>query len=897
MCVRRSLFWLSLLIVMSVLEGCRSMDRREVEAADPTPNAPSEAAPEVVRLPNGLDLVLVENRSAPVVAMQMWVKFGSADENPTYAGVAHLFEHMIFKGSERYPNGEIGAIVESSGGRINAWTSFDETVYHVVVGKQFWDQAADALLDAMANPLFDADELAKEREVVVEEIRRGEDSPDRQLFERMAELTYKRHPYGRSVIGTPETVRSVDRPTLVDVFQRWYVPNNMVWVAVGDFDAAQMRQKVEAFFGRRDRSELPERPRHAEPAQQAPRADTFSHTAELARVQIGFPGLSETDPDAAAADVLADIVGGGFNSRLFQALKRKRNLAQNVFAFHYPMLDPGFFLLGAQLESEQFEEAFAVLADIVADAGALQISESELEEVKTRILSEFVHGREAVQGQARLLGQTMHAWDDPEAFERYLDELRGVTVADLRRVAQRLLKPARANIAYLVPKGVEPPDAETLLSAWQANVTATAAQPQVEVLDKTRRVSRVQLPEGPQVIVQQDAKVPVINVTAKVEGGLRAEPADKAGVGRLMSRVWPRGTALRSAGEIERLLDRIGGDVDANIDRDTLTLSMDFLSEHAVDGFALFGELFNEATFPEDELIRERDDQVLALETLKENRFRYGLTFFLAEMYDDHPYSRLTIGTPETVPALTRADVRAFYRAHQRPQDMVFTVVGDIAPQQAAQYVSKLLQDTDAGSGRAPASVTAPSFTDDLRERVQPIDGEQTHILWGFPTVDTRNEDRFALRILDTILSGMGGRLFTELRDEKSLAYSVTSIDVYPVDPGFFLLYIGTSPGKEAIAIDEFERVLREVKTEGVDETELARAKRFLTGSMAITLQRGGARSNIFARNQLLHGHWDYHDESLAQLNAVTSDDVRRAAQRYLNPERSVRVVLRADRD
>src|SRR4030095_12773872 len=166
---------------------------------------------EVHTLSNGLQVVLMEDHSAPVVALQTWVRYGSADEDRDVAGIAHVFEHMLFKGTERFPHGEIAALIEGAGGAVNAWTSYDETVYHVTIASRFWETGFDVLSDAVLHSLFDPTELAREKEVVLEELWRGKDSPDREISERLFELTFTTHPYRRPVIGSEATVTGITR--------------------------------------------------------------------------------------------------------------------------------------------------------------------------------------------------------------------------------------------------------------------------------------------------------------------------------------------------------------------------------------------------------------------------------------------------------------------------------------------------------------------------------------------------------------------------------------------------------------------------------------------------------------------------------------------------------------
>ena len=367
---------------------------------------------EVHTLSNGLQVVLMEDHSAPVVALQTWVRYGSADEDLDVAGIAHVFEHMLFKGTERFPHGEIAALIEGAGGTVNAWTSYDETVYHVTIASRFWETGFDVLSDAILHSLFTPTDLDHEKEVVYEEFRRGKDNPDREISERLFELAFTTHPYRRPVIGFEETFTRITSEDMRHVFHTWYVPNNMVVVAVGDFDTDVLWRAVEERFGAIETRPLPPRPRPDEPPQAAPRVVVVPFQAELARIEIGLPSMEATDPRVPALDLLSDLLGSGYNSALYTALKRRRDLAHDVYAFNYTPRDKGVFLLGASCEPERVPEVLRGLMQQVYEP-ALACADHELAAAKTRIISHFVHARETYQGIADQLGRSTLIYGDP----------------------------------------------------------------------------------------------------------------------------------------------------------------------------------------------------------------------------------------------------------------------------------------------------------------------------------------------------------------------------------------------------------------------------------------------------------------------------------------------------
>jgi zinc protease len=381
------------------------------------------------------------------------------------------------------------------------------------------------------------------------------------------------------------------------------------------------------------------------------------------------------------------------------------------------------------------------------------------------------------------------------------------------------------------------------------------------------------------------------------DGGQRAEPPGKEGLARLFTSVWDRGTELRSAAEIERDFDRLGAVLGATSDRDTVQLGARFLKDTFAEGLGSYFDILADPVFPEKEVARERADQLRELDSLKEHRFNFAFQNFLQAFYGTHPYNRLTLGMRDGLASVTREDLLAWHRGLLRPDRTVFTVVGDISADEVLEHFT---QTAPAGlfDDEPPTtfSIPSPPTRSQMVERVIELDGQQTHIVWGFPTVTLRDLDRYALRLLDTILGGMGGRLFVELRDKKSLAYAVATFDAYPVDRGFLALYIGCSPDKEAEAIGEFERVLHDVQDAGVTPEELDRAKTYLEGVMDIGLQSTSQRTAVYGMGELQVGKWNTFQEYLEAVRQMAGAEIRRVAQTYLDPSHSVRTILRAKR-
>jgi zinc protease len=523
----------------------------------------------------------------------------------------------------------------------------------------------------------------------------------------------------------------------------------------------------------------------------------------------------------------------------------------------------------------------------------LKLPEHDLAAAKTRTVSQFVHARETYQGIAGQLGRFTMVYGDPNYGQRYIAAIETLSVESLCQAVGRYLLPECANLALLAPQQAVLPEPSALLS-WMQERRATSFMGQ-RLSPPGADVDVLQLPGGSRLVVQTDRKTPLVSVRVLCDGGQRAEQAGKEGLARLLTSVWDRGTVVRGAGEIEREIDRLGAVLSASSDLDTVQLGARFLKETFADGLDLFFDILTAPSFAEQEVMREQADQLRDLDSLKEHRSNFAFQHFLQTFYGSHPYNHLALGLPAGLASVGREELLAFHRALLQPHKMVFAVVGDIATEDVLDSFERLAPETllETQPVVAQAGSALPT-RHEMVEQVVELPGQQTHIVWGFPTVTISHPDRYALRVLDTILGGQGGRLFVELRDRKSLAYTVTSFDAYPVEQGFFALYIACTPDKEKEALEAFERIIQDVQNAGVSQEELNRAQTYLEGVVDIGLQSSSQRTAVYGMGELHSSGWDAYQQYVRVVQQMAAAEVQRVAQTYLDPSRSVRLILRA---
>jgi zinc protease len=847
-------------------------------------------------LPNGLTLLVEENHAAPVAAIQVWVKVGSADELADEAGLAHLHEHMLFKGTARRGPGEIARSIEAAGGEINAWTSFDQTVYHVVVASQFFATGLDVLSDAVTSAAFDPDELKREIEVVCEEIKRSNDSPTRKLSRELFASAFLRHPYGKPVIGTEESVRSFTREGILRFYRRWYKPENTVVVVVGDVRESEARELAEKLFVYPPGPFDPAPKRAAEPRRESPLARLKGEPLKEGYLSIAWPAPAMIHDDVAALDALGIVLGHGEASRLHRALKRDRLLVTEVQASCYTPVDPGLTIVGLTLQPQNAREAVREALRQVLRVRDEEVTAEELSSACRLLESDAVYQRETVQGQARKLGFYQSSAGGLEFEERYLEQVAQLTPARVREAAERWLDPNAAVLAALLPEG-GPPEAE-LQQLLEESVRAerpkavrseTPPEKRARVKfaePKTGPLLREELPGGGVLLIKEERAVPLVALRAAWQGGLRAEDAQNAGINMLLARLVSKGTKTRGPERLVREMESMGGSLGGNAGRNSFGLRAEFLSRHLAEGFEVFAEAITDPAFAAEEVQRERTLQLDELRSRDDNPAGVAFLLFAETLYRKHPYRFDTLGTEASVSRFEPGAL-ASYRAERYPPGAItLAVVGDVDPGQVRELVRARL--SKSGARRAPLSPPQEDPLEGPRVALRKLDKAQAHLVVGFPGVRLSDKERWTLEVLSAVLSGQGGRLFVELRDKKSLAYSVTSFSMEGMDPGYFAVYIGCGPAKLGEALSGIRKELARCRVEPPGAAELERARTHLIGTHAISLQRNSSRAAMYAFDECYGLGADAGSLYAERIARISAEEVLAVSQRLLDPAREV---------
>ncbi|MCY3973103.1 MAG: pitrilysin family protein [Candidatus Dadabacteria bacterium] len=839
------------------------------------------------RLDNGLTVLLEPDASAPVTAVNVWVKTGSGCERDGERGLAHFHEHMLFKGGGDMGPGELAFEVESSGGRINAFTSFDHTVYHIVSASRSAGRSIDLLASSVTAPAFDPEELKKEIEVVVEEIRRDKDNPSSVMSRRLFETAYEGHPYGLPILGTRESVRSFTREKVSAFYRKWYTPRNMVVVVTGDFKPGSVLARIKKRFGSLKKSpaavcaEATAPPVRKSPAVSVQKRDTNEGYFSLA---FRIPGVAHED--VPALDVISEIMGAGDSSRLHRIVKEEKGIVNTVYSYAYAPVMGGVFAVGGTVAPDGAEAAYGEILPMLYGLADTSPAPSEIQKAKVNIESDSVRSRETMQGRAHSLGFYETAAGDYGFEGAYVEAVRAVTAADIRRVAAKYFTPANLSVSAVVPPA-------SRSSAQSVKEAVSGAKPPSPDSGKGGKTNIHKLKNGIKVIIKENKSVPLFSVRLLFPGGLRFEDARSGGLSNLTANMLTRGTHSRTAKQIAEEMESLAGYIEGFSGRDSAGVVMEALSANFDTAMDIFADVALNPSFEPEEMARAKREISAAISKKKDDLAAVGIRRFLAALFKGGAYSRDILGTEAGLKRFSRAAVAEFHRKALNPREMIIVVVGDVSAKKALRRLEKDFSRLAPAPRLRPQSSRVKQTRKPLVTVKNEPEKQQTHIIAGFGAPKIGSPDYYPFQVLNSILSGQGGRLFLKLRDEMSLAYSVTSFYGARVDAGYFGVYIGTAPGKESEARDEIVAQLKALVKGGVTAREVERAQRKMAGEFEIGLQRNSAQAATMGFDELYGVGWDEHKEFVDKVMAVTPEDVLRVARKYIDVNSRVVSVVR----
>jgi len=855
-------------------------------------------------LSNGLKVLIKSDYSAPVVAIVTYVSAGYFDETDDVVGIAHVLEHMYFKGTPTRGVGEIAKQTKAVGGYLNAATIYDHTSYYTVLPASGFRQGLEVQADAYANSLIDSDELARELEVIIQEAKRKADNPGAVATETLYELLHDKHRIRRWRIGREPGLRALTRPALLGFYRNFYHPGNTVLSIVGAVDPDDAMREVERLYGGLAGGTPTRTPGPSEEGTDGFRYRELAGDIGQTQLAMGWRVPGTLHVDTPALDLLAMVLGAGRASRLYRAV-RERKLASAVSAYDYTPTEVGVFVIHAETPPATTRQAAIATWDqlrVLRDEGA---GEYELTRAKRLYESRWVRRLEDMEGQANYLAE-WEALGDWRLGDWYVERLLTTTGEQMVDVATRYLSPELAGVLVYRPNGSEvvAEDARAMLALLDSvHPAALPASTPYQPADTTPNVPRVQFdreeagvrvyraPSGLPILVRQKAGAPLVYAGVFALGGASEETDASGGLTTLMVRTAQKGTDTRTALQIAEEAEVLGGSVGGTVGSDSFGWTISVPTAYAAAAIALLADVAQHPTFEGDALETERAVAIADVIASRDDMFRYPMRLATQAAFRGHPYGVPATGSEESLRIIERSHVSVWHRERMfgPSASIVIGIVGSGDPDTLAELAAR--EFADLGESRGP-QLAAPEWPSGVTISAERREKAQTAMGLLFAGPSRSDMDRFAASMIASVASGLGGRFFDELRDKQSLCYTVTAFSSARRAAGTFGAYIATSPEKEAAARDGLLAQFQRLRDEPVSAEELERAQTYAVGVHAIQQQSGGSVLGEVV-DSWLFGKLSDLETFEQSVRAVTAERMQQLALRYFDPDRRVEGIVR----
>lgn len=877
--IRLFLFFLTILFAT----GGSSMSLAQGVAAD---------APQLTRLPNGLSVLLLPDSRFPLVSLRLYVHAGSAYETPAQAGLSHFLEHMVFKGTEKRKKGDIAGDIEKIGGYINAATSFDYTVYIADVPSSDWLTGMDVIRDMAFHSTFDPEEIEAEKNVVVSELEQRDDAPQSRLFTLIQERVFQGTTYARPIIGNRESIHSFTRDDFKNYISRYYQPQSMLLLIAGDIQPEKALAEAQRLFGGYVNTRSVQPPTLISPntlraARNAPgAAGPFAvekRPVQKAYLAVALPAAGSGSPDAIPDEVFAYLLGGDATSPLYRKYKYELQLVDDISAGYYDFERTGMIYISAVLPEDRLEEFWKLFA---ADLATLALwaegsrekspfTREELDRAKLLVEDGLFRAKETLAGLASKTGSFYFLSNDLNAEEHYLAAIKQLDLDAVRQAARDILSQGTVYGAAIIPEGAQAPDLAAIFNAAWKDVPKAPrpadGQPQQAL---SREV--IELGFGRTLVLIPDKTMPYVALDLAFKGGNTLQSAGQQGLAALAASALTTGAAGMTSPEIDVFLSSRAAALTAAASSRAFTVSMRYPVRFSADMKRLLLDTLGSPAFSSDEIAREKKNQLAAIAMREDQPLSLAFRHLMPFLFPDQPYGYYQLGMPDTVSAFTREEILAFWEK-QSAMPWVMAVCGDFDREDILAFVKDLPVPTQTLPALAP-----PRWTKE-RELALTLPGRnQEHLLLVFPTAGGKSPEAAGLDLLETILSGMSGILFTSLRDEQGLGYTVTAFKWQTDLAGFLAFYIGTEPSRAKESLDGFSAVIDRLHAAPLPEAELAKAVRQLEGEYYRTHQSLGSRSAEAATLLALGYPLTYRLDIMEKAKTLTPEDLRALAVKYL---------------
>lgn len=847
-------------------------------------------------LNNGLETLFINSPGSTSGSVQIWFKAGSALEDQDNKGIAHFLEHMFFKGTEKRPGALMTHEVESYGGEINAFTSFDYTCYYINTPQSELLKTTEILLDMVSNPRFLEEDIIPEIGVVYEEYRRSLDNPSQYSFSQLQKSSFT-DSYAHMILGTPESIQSFNRDQLLSFRSKFYSNNNAFLVVAGDLSQNEELEKTinQYKLPKGDFSNFPDFKLKKQGTLTVHQKEVRSAELTLA---IQAPPLN--DPKSIAEDLAINCMGSGETSPLYHELVIKNTLANSASASTLFMTKGGVHLMRVRCPVENLKKMLTSLSQVFSRSIKKGFSEEEVNKIKNHYIASKIFEMESLESFAFSLGHSYAQNGDVEAEEKFIKQMEKTQTDQVNDSISDIFS-RNVHMSLQIPMDAKVTDAKKALRDFQRKLVGLKpkikAKPKAKYKVKSSKfdpqLKLIEIKNGLNLLYRQNKLNPTFVMQAYIKGGITRESKKNNGSYHLLSQLITKGSKNYPYAKLKKSLEDRSASLSGFSGKNAYGLTMHGLSKD----FHMLGKIFVDS-FLRPSLMNkyfkhEKELAKRALVNQEEDPVKHCFHEVAKLFFTTHPYAYNPLGSKESLKGISASQIKTIHEGNLKKNDILFTYCGD---QELEEVINEL---------EAAFSSLKPKRKNHHKKRVIksktgihkfiPFDREQTQIFHGFSTGPIESSDHIVLKMLTTHLSGQSSDLFVEVRDRQGLCYAVQPIHFIALEAGYWGIYMASGSDKVTPALDAIKGILNSIKEECISEDEFARVKRMIEGQNQINIQTNDDYASIYSVPALQGLGHDYYYKSNQKISDLTYSEFKNKLKKILAREWNTVIVGRED--
>ena len=823
----------------------------------------------IEKLPNGHTIVIQELHNNPIVTIDTWVKTGSINENESNSGVSHFLEHLFFKGTKKHPAGEIDRILESKGAIINAATSKDFTHYYITIPSSSFDLALELHADMLTNPQIPRKELEQERKVVLEEISKDANTPAKIVYNNLNDMLYQYHPYKRKVIGSADVISTIRREEILDYFNKYYSPSDLITVVVGDVDTQKVLEKIPQVFNVQSKK-ITKKNYKKEHLLLSQKRKIEYLDSQTGYMMIASRGVEITDNNTFALDVLAQILGGSRSSRLYRNIKEQKGLAYSISATNGSYKDDGIFYITTNFIPSNFEKLEKAIFDEIEYIKKYGVTEEELNLAKKRIEQETYYARESTSDISTELGYIITLTDSLDLYKNYVEYIKKVSVSDIKNVAQKYLGAQKSAISVVLPKEMQ---------CLKAN---EVKEHSANKISESKGTEKYIIDNNSTLIINKNLNNDIVAISIIAKGGKFLE--NKLGESTLLAETLLKGTQKYSSQELNCLMEENGIKINPEANEDYFLVSVQTTKSQIDLTMNILNEILNNAVLDDYEIEKKRTE---ILNTIKQKRdvpMNIALENFKSLIFENSVYSQTNKILEKTLPKITKNDIFNYYNKIFDSKNVIISINGNVEIENMINSFGSIFKDK-----KQPEIKYSNYKIEKLNSpKISSITKEDLQTAWLFLGWQTNGisdvKDFSTLKIINTILGGgMSSRIYKNLREQDGLAYQLGSNYSPKSIAGTFFTYIGTNPKTLNYSKEKIKTEIERLKNEFVSDTELQDAKDKLKGGFVVALETNSEKAFNTGLFEAMGVGYNFLENYINVIDSITASDIVRVANKYFN--------------